>query len=229
MTTRQAAHIEILANATTFKNLPMATLGRLAAGTTAATFRRGGLVFGRGTAATGIHVVADGQLKLCIETLHGDEHVVELLTAGDCFGEAAMLTNRLHLLSAVALCDSTLLHVARATVINELELHPQLARRIIGNLSDRLYRRTSDMENILLRRAPGRVARYLLDELERPNRLVDGQIRLPARKGLIASRLNMTQEHFSRTLRSLRSSGEIEVTGGTINVVNEAGLRMLAA
>ena len=225
----QAPHAETLARSNTFSDLPMETLCRLAAGTTASTYKRGGVVFGRGTPATGIHVVATGQLKLCIETLQGDEHVVELVEEGACFGEAAMLTNRLHLLSAVALCDSTLLHVARTTLLNELELNQQLARRIIGNLSDRLYRRTNDMENILLRNAPGRVARYILDELERDSMPVDGQIQLHAPKGVIASRLNMTQEHFSRTLRSLSASGKIKVTGATINVVNESSLRALAA
>ncbi len=229
MASHLQSHVETLTRSSIFSNLPIETLGRLAIGTSEVAFGRGSVVFGRGSVSTGIHVVDSGQLKLTIETLQGDEHVVEIVQDGDCFGEAAMLTNRLHLLSAVALSDCKLLHVARNTLINELEHNQALAQRLIANLSDRLYRRTSDMENILLRKALGRVARFILDELEREADSANGQIQLPARKGLIASKLNMTQEHFSRTLRTLCARGKIAVNGATIAVVNEEGLRQIAA
>ena len=140
-----------------------------------------------------------------------------------------MQTGRPHLLSAVALRDCTLLHVTRVALLDELELNPQLAKCLIRSLSDRLYRRTCDMENILSRNATGRVARYLLDALANNNQLADSRIELPASKGLIASRLNMTQEHFARTLRSLSVSSKIEVTVATIDVINADGLRLMAA
>ncbi len=227
-----AEHINTLARSSLFKALDLSTLTRLTAGITTSHFKRGSVVLGRGSMATGIFVVATGRLKLSVDTVQGNEHVVELIQEGECFGEAAVLAGRTHLLSAVALTDCTLVHVTRGALLSELELNHQLAQRLIRNLSDRLYRRTSDLENILLRKALGRVARFLLDELARDGRKkqsVDGRIELSARKGLIASRLNMTQEHFSRTLRSLTASGKIEVNGATIDVINMDGLRLIAA
>ncbi len=232
MHSHAAEHIHTLAGCSLFKGLSATTLTRLTVGITTSNFKRGSVVLGRGSIATGIFVVAAGQLKLSIDTVQGNEHVVELIQEGECFGEAAVLAGRTHLLSAVALTDCTLVHVTRGALLSELELNHQLAQRLISNLSDRLYRRTSDLENILLRKALGRVARFLLDELVRDGRksqLADGRIELPSRKGLIASRLNMTQEHFSRTLRSLSASGKIEVSGATIDVLNMDGLRQIAA
>lgn len=233
MDAKHQQYVKSLTKTETFNHLPAETLERLAAGTTESAFRRGSVVFGRGTPATGIHIVVSGQLKLSIETPHGDEHVVELMKEGDCFGEAAMLTDRLHLMTAAAVSDCTVLHVARGTLLNELDQDHELSRRMIRSLSDRLYRRTSDLENVLFRKAVGRVARFLLDQLEEqsvePSAHHGGKIRLQVRKGLIASCLNMTQEHFSRTLRELSSQGKIEVSGGTIDLIDEDGLRELAA
>lgn len=218
-------HASTLAKAATFSQLSAATLQRLAAGTTESAFKRGSVVFGRGAAATGVHVVASGQLKLSLETKQGAEHVVELIHEGDSFGEAALLTNRLHLVTATAVTDCTLLQICRRTLIAELERDNELARRIIGTLSDRLYRQTSELENVLFLKASGRVARFILDRLNPDSAKTSQRVALPVRKGLIASHLNMTQEHFSRTLRELTMTGLIRVDGAMVDVIEVDKLR----
>jgi CRP-like cAMP-binding protein len=190
---------------------------------------RGELVFQRGQAPTGVHLVATGHVKLCIEDPMGDEHVIEILQSGDSFGEAAMLTERPHLLSAIAIDDCALLHVCGQRLKTHLAENHTLAQRMIGTLSDRLYRRTSDMENILLRKALGRVAKFLVDALETSGGEASCAVQLEVGKGVIASQLNMTQEHFSRTLHELTVRGKISVHGRRIAIVNEAGLRRIAA
>jgi CRP-like cAMP-binding protein len=217
-----------LAKSTAFSNLSAETLERLAAGTTELNIKRGTVVFGRGTPPTGVPVVRSGKLKLSIETPRGDEHVVEIMQDGDCFGEAALLSERQHLLTATAVSDCRLLHVGRATLMAELNRDRELSRRLIQTLSERLYHRTSDLENILFRKAVGRVSCFILEQLEGQCAQGNRRIRLPVRKGLIASRLNMTQEHFSRTLRELSTGGEIAVSGRNIDVIDEAKLRALA-
>ncbi len=46
------------------------------------------------------------------------------------------------------------------------------------------------------------------------------QIELPARKNIIASRLNLTHEHFSRTLHGLATAGLISVDGQKIGIAS---------
>ena len=50
-------------------------------------------------------------------------------------------------------------------------------------------------------------------------------IRLPTSKGTIASRLNLTQEHFSRILNELSTGGLIQVQGRTIHIPDIERLR----
>jgi CRP-like cAMP-binding protein len=48
---------------------------------------------------------------------------------------------------------------------------------------------------------------------------------LPARKGDIASWLNLTHEHFSRILHELATAGFIEVTGSQVLIRDVQRLR----
>ena len=50
-------------------------------------------------------------------------------------------------------------------------------------------------------------------------------VTLPAKKSIIASRLSVTPEYFSRTLHELISSGAIEVNGRQIVIRDAARLR----
>jgi CRP-like cAMP-binding protein len=229
MDARRQHYLEILSRSRTFTGLPATVVDELLTSITELRVRRGACVFRRGEDATGVHLIASGHVKLCLEDPMGDEHVIEILQPSDTFGEAAMLTDRPHLLSAVAIDDCTLLHLCGTRVKRELEHNHALAQLVISALSDRLYRRTSDMENILLRKALGRVAKFLVTTLETSARADNSMIELEVGKGLIASQLNMTKEHFSRTLHELTVRGKISVDGRRIAIVNEAGLRRIAA
>ncbi len=222
-------HTQWLAKASAFSGISNPTLARLAHAASASFFGRGEVIFNRGSSATGIHVVVSGEVKLVISSPGGAEHVVELRQAGDCFGDAAVLTHRPHKMTALAVTNCRLLHVSRHTILEEIARDHALAQSIIQSLSDRLYRRTSDLENMLFRNANGRVAGFIIEQLECQAQNAERRIRLPSRKGLIASHLHMTQEHFSRTLHDMSARGLIKVLGLTVVIIEEDGLRLLAA
>ncbi|MBI3055160.1 MAG: winged helix-turn-helix domain-containing protein, partial [Betaproteobacteria bacterium] len=51
------------------------------------------------------------------------------------------------------------------------------------------------------------------------------QLKLPASKGIIASRLNLTPERFSRVLYELTAAGLITVDGRTVTILDLERLR----
>jgi CRP/FNR family transcriptional regulator, dissimilatory nitrate respiration regulator len=51
------------------------------------------------------------------------------------------------------------------------------------------------------------------------------RVSLTVRKGVIASRLNISQEHFSRILQELARSGSISVAGREISIPDVRRLR----
>jgi CRP-like cAMP-binding protein len=82
-----------------------------------------------------------------------------------------------------------------------------------------------DLEAHTLRSGTQRVIGYLLRDL--PEDAADGPVavELATSKGVLASRLNITREHFSRILHELSAGALIEVRGRTIRILDPARLR----
>ncbi|MFN7087346.1 MAG: Crp/Fnr family transcriptional regulator [Burkholderiales bacterium] len=216
---------DFLANLQLFKDLDNGALKRLAASATEIAVPREAVVYRRGDPCRGLHVVVVGQIKLSLETDRGDEKVVELLGPGKSFGEAPMFLGEPHIVTAAAIADSRLLHIAKEAVLDEAARNAGFALRVIGHLSRRLYQWIGELESYTLRSGMERVIDYLLrPEFESVH---DGVLRvtLPAKKGIIASRLNLTQEHFSRILHELMARKLIDVDGRTVYISDAKRLR----
>jgi CRP-like cAMP-binding protein len=74
-----------------------------------------------------------------------------------------------------------------------------------------------------------RVIEFLLKHARQASHANGTEITLPASKGIVASRLNVTHEHFSRILRDLAEAGLIHVRGREIAIPDVVRLRDLAA
>jgi len=219
---------DYLINLPPFKELPVAEIARIAAGTIEMDAPRGTVVFRRGERCVGCHVVVFGQVKLALQTLHGEEKIVELMGRGQTFGESAMFLDRPYIFTAETLSDSKLLHIAKNIVFDEVERNPQFARCIISGLSSRFQHLVCDVESYTLRSGTQRVVGYLLNHLPEKDGSADTTITFPAKKGVIASQLNLTHEHFSRILHELVAKGMIEVRGPLVRILDTNRLRSCA-
>lgn len=214
----------LLTNLPLLRDLDRDELSRIAAATLQVEAPRGSVLFRRGDPCTGFHIIICGQVKLALQTAQGAEKVVEILEAGHSFGEAVMFLEKPYLVTAETLADTRLLHVAGTAVFAELDRDPRFARRVIASLSMRLHHLLGDLESYTLQSGTQRVIDYLLSLIE----FAGGgtaQIELPARKNVIASRLNLTHEHFSRTLHGLAAAGLISVDGQKIGIASIEKLR----
>lgn len=217
---------ELLAHTPIFRDLSPDEIARIAAGTTQVHAERGKILFQRGDPCTGFHLVVYGQVKLVVGTAAGAEKVVEIIGPGRTFGEAVMFTDRPYLVTATTLADSLLLHVGKDALYAELERDPRLARRMLAGLSMRLHMLVKDVEALTLHSATQRVIGYLA-MLEDAGEA--GHVTLPAQKSLVASRLNLTPEYFSRILHDLAATGYIRIEGRDIRILDAEGLRAYGA
>jgi CRP-like cAMP-binding protein len=216
----------LLEHAPLFRGLPEADLRQIAAGTREMRVARGEAVFHRGDPCEGFHIVVFGQVKLSLVSPAGDEKVVEIIGPGMSFGEALMFAGRPYIVDATALADSLLLHVNKNTLFAQLERDPALARRMLASLSMRMHMLMKDVEAFSLHSATQRVIGYLarLDDGD-----ADGRVSLPAQKALVASRLNLTPEYFSRILHDLAARNFIRIEGRDIDILDPEGLRAFGA
>jgi CRP/FNR family transcriptional regulator, dissimilatory nitrate respiration regulator len=215
-----------LANLPMFSDMSVAELDRVAAFTVPISLEKGGSLFQCGDACTGFHLVVYGQVKLGFTSPQGIEKVVEIIRAGQSFGEALMFLGSPYIVFAQALADSMVLHVAKEAVLEELERDPGFARRMLAGLSRRIHGLVRDVEAYSLYSGHERVIGYLLaDAADAPPDRAPVEVQLTPGKSVIASRLNMTPEHFSRILHDLAAAGLITVNGRAVKIPDLERLR----
>lgn len=185
----------------------------------------GSILFRKGDSCAGFHVVVYGHIKLAFGASDGSEKVVEILGPGQSFGEAVMFLDKPNVVFAETLTDSLLLHVGKAVILQELEHSPDFARRMLGGLAHRLHRIVGDLEGYSLKSGTQRVIGYLLRDVAGGQTGRTAEVMLPATKSVIASRLSITREHFSRILHELSDSGLIKVSGRNIRFLDLERLR----
>jgi CRP-like cAMP-binding protein len=216
---------EFLRNLPLFRDLSAGEVDRIAASTSQVRMPTGSILFRKGDSCAGFHVVVYGQVKLAFGASDGSEKVVEILGPGQSFGEAVMFLDKPNVVFAETLTDSLLLHVGKAVILQELERSPDFARRMLGGLAHRLHRIVGDLEGYSLKSGTQRVIGYLLRDVVGGQTSRTAEVMLPATKSVIASRLSITREHFSRILHELSDSGLIKVSGRNIRFLDLERLR----
>jgi len=184
------------------------------------------VLFRQNDPCTGFYLVVHGQIKLAVSAPNGNEKVLEIISAHMSFGEAVMFLGRPFPVTAEALSDSLVLGIPREPVQELIDTDKLFARKMLAGLSLRLHSLVQDVEGYALRSSTQRLIGYLLREAG-DGGLAQGalEIDLPTSKLVLASRLSVTPETFSRILHSLSSAGLIAVDGKTIRVPDVARLR----
>ncbi|NSL56164.1 Crp/Fnr family transcriptional regulator [Uliginosibacterium aquaticum] len=199
-------------------------LDRIAASVTEHRLARGDVLFRQNSPCTGFYVVVHGQMKLAVTAPNGNEKVLEIIPAHMSFGEAVMFLGRPFPVTAEALTDSLILGVPRDPVQDLIDSDKLFARKMLAGLSLRLHSLVKDVEGYALRSSTQRLIGYLLREAG-DDAADPVEIDLPTSKQVLASRLSVTPETFSRILHNLSADGLVEVDGKTIRVANLARLR----
>lgn len=202
-------------------------LDRLAARALEIDAPRNTTIFSRGDPCEGLHIVVFGLVKLSLGTEHGNERVLDLVGSGRCLSPGPLFRDKTRRVTAKALNDTKLVHIPKSALLAELDHSAEFSRCIINELSQRVEQLVSDLENCTLRSGMERVSWFLLGLLPASHRLASGSITLPANKGIVASRLNLTHEHFSRILRDLAQAGLIRMKSRQIEILDIARMRTL--
>lgn len=213
---------EAINGASLFDGLDDAHLDSLAAQCRPIFLPAGQVLFRRGTPSTGFYVVHTGLMQLSVSNSEGVVKVLEILSPGNAFGQAVMFLNKPYPVDATALADSELIFVPVAAVDRLLDTEPEMARIMLASLSKRLQAKVTDIAMLSLQSAAQRIVAYILGAVEAGHSgHVDGtsvRLELPVRKQVLASRLGMTKETFSRAMRTLSDEGLIAVDGAVLEI-----------
>ncbi|MGB7346348.1 MAG: Crp/Fnr family transcriptional regulator [Pirellulaceae bacterium] len=180
-------------------------------------FQPGEHVFSQDDECPGLFIVDQGLIRVFRLGAQGQQHVLHLCGPGQTFAEVAAFGNFAVPASAVAIQSSTCLMIPTDLLQRELASNHELCRQLLIGMSGWVRHFVLLLDDIVLRDAIGRVARYLSDAPCEAS----GYLKLAGPKKDIANHLNLTSETFSRVLRRLSDRGILHLSGdGEIQVVD---------
>jgi CRP/FNR family transcriptional regulator, dissimilatory nitrate respiration regulator len=207
-----------------FASMPGPVVERLVAGGVRA-HAKGTRLFEQGATATAFYVVVEGWVKVFRLSADGEEVVIGVFSRGESFAEAAMFMGGRYPASAEVVSPSRLIRVEGQVLRERILETPELAFCMLASASRHLHLLVEQVELIKVMSAPRRVAEFLL-------RLCSAQegacaVELPYEKALIARRLGMKPESFSRALAKLRPCG-VTVERDRVHIAEVRSLSAMA-
>ena len=111
--------------------------------------KRGAVVYRQGDSPLGIYFVQSGLVGLTKIGVSGKEHLLRFFRVGQFFGHRALFSSEDYHGSAVALEETTLQLVPKATVLEAIKKHPELLLPVVQVLAREL-RRCEDLHVLIL-------------------------------------------------------------------------------
>jgi len=208
-----------------FSHLAADQLERVAGRARRVTLADGESLFEQGDRADRFYLLLGGQIKLYRLSPAGNEKVIEVVTPGSTFAEALMFLDRPHYpVGAQALAASTLISVDAHDFSAMLRESVDTCFLLMGDMSQRLRGLIREIDDLSLHSATCRVAGYLLAQAA--ERGDEFELNVP--KQILASRLSVKPETFSRIIRNLSEQGLIRIDGNRVSVRQGEAMRNVA-
>ena len=209
---------DVLRHIPLFARLKDEELAELLKGASPRHCPRGKLLFQQGDKADCFYIILDGLVKITRTSPDGDEVVIGVFGPGSMVAEIAMFLGGRFPASAEVVAESRLLPVLAGAFEAAIRANPDLAIGMLASTSRRVRDLVEELEHIKGQTGAQRVADFIVGLCPHCDD-VSAHIDLPYEKGLIAARLGMKPESFSRALKRLRQLG-VEIQRDHVKVRN---------
>lgn len=209
-----------------FSSLDEKQLRQIVESSHTVNLKDGESLFECGEEAERFFLVVGGQIKLYRLSANGDEKIIDIIQPGNTFAEALMFMERpAYPVSAAALGPAKVMSFNSNRFLMVLRQSVDSCFRIMGTMSQRLRGLIKEIDDLTLQSATTRMCAMLLHRMEDVG---SAKFTLPAAKGVLAARLSMKPETFSRIFHNLSSKKIIEKCANEVVVLDEDELRLLA-
>ena len=164
---------------------------------------------------------ANENSKIKLET----EKIIEIVKAGEVFAEALMFTNQIgYPVSSAALAETIVISINANNFQEMLKGSTATCLLMLGSMSFQLRKLIKEIDTITLHSGTCRVASYLIEEMfeDRDNFTLD------TAKNVIAARLSVKPETFSRIIKNLKNQGILTIEGNCVTVHDIDALKELS-
>lgn len=183
---------------------------------------KGAYLFFRGDPAEYFYLVVSGRILIVLASSDGRELIINVMQAGDFFGELGLLTGQPRSADAVARQASELVAIPRDAFLEVLGGEPDMARRLLEVTAHRLSQASEFEQSLAFLDANARLARVLLD-LDEQNQ-DRGYITISQEE--LAQRAGLIRQTVAKTLGQWRRNGWLLTGRGHIVLLNHNALRL---
>ncbi|WP_439579474.1 helix-turn-helix domain-containing protein [Elioraea sp.] len=183
------------------------------------------VLFEEGTDPEFVHLVLSGRVGLVASGGTAQEAVIEIFGAGSLLVVPAVILSLPYLVSGVVLAESRIMLIRAALFRRALDDEPALARAVVDMQARHWRLLIEQIKDLKLRHAPQRLAQWLLREAEAQGGAL---VQLGEPKRVVARRLGMSPESFSRGIAALEEGGAIRVERRAIAVLRRGALERAA-
>jgi CRP/FNR family transcriptional regulator, cyclic AMP receptor protein len=192
-----------------------------------ATLKRGATIFSKGDPGNSLFAVISGTVKISISSADGRNAILNLIGAGEIFGEVAVLDGQARTADAIANTNCEIFVIDRREFLPFVRSQPVLAMKFIELLCTRLRWTSDQVEQVILQNLPGRLASALI-RLTEKHKLAPGGRIIAVTQQEISEMVGMTRESINKQLRVWATRNWVRLEHGAIVVLKAEPLQALA-
>lgn len=172
-------------------------------------------LFFQGDDATCFYLILSGRIKLYRVSPEGKEKVVEIMERGATFAEALMFLDQPHYpVTATAIAPSRVIGISCREFRAMLRESVDTCFLLLGRMSFRLRSLIREIDALSLDTGTVRTISYLLSQAPEDSDIYE----LKVAKSVIASRLSVKPETFSRILKNLHEENIVTIDGRSVTI-----------
>ncbi len=210
-----------------FSSVDPQNLSKIARIISARSFDKGEIIFQEGQAALGFFVVANGSVKIYKLSPNGGEHILHIINEGGSFAEAVVFGSlKQYPAFAEALEKTQILFVPKNDFLNAMKSDFTLTQAVMVSLADKLRYFNTLIEELSLKEADARIAKYLLDVSFKKN---SDSFVLDIKKVELAKKLGIAPETLSRIFRRFKKQRIIALQKARFILINKDRLTKIAS
>ncbi len=190
-------------------------LASVGAGRNHVTYAPKEVIFCQGDPAAAVYYIETGGVQITVVSDQGKEGVIAMLKPGEFFGEGCLAGQEVHMASAIAVGETVVVSIDKATMVRVLHEQPNLSEMFMAFLLVRNIQIEADLVDQLFNSSERRLARILL---LLANFGKDGKLEMIIPKisqETLAARVGTTRARINFFMNKFRKLGFIEYSGST--------------
>ena len=197
-----------------FSELTIEEMQNLVASSQKRRYPRGSIVLHKDDVGDETYLIMIGKVKVVVTHPDGKEIILNILKSGDLFGEMAVFDHMPRSATVAAEEDSELLIISRENITNLIKRNPQIAFKLLSDMSRRLREADEQISGLAHLDAKGRVAQTLLKLSKEANMITDDGHKVFPKPPIkdIAAMSGTSHEIVSQLLSELTNKRIIDLT-----------------